>query len=119
MKKLILTLVFAAAFTTLSAQTETEKTVTNNDYNKWSIELASGFNKPQRPMTSGYSTSTPSPYVIDLGARYMFNNKFGLKADFGYNSFEANNDSKSFDTKYYRADLQAVANLGRIMNFET
>jgi OOP family OmpA-OmpF porin len=26
---------------------------------------------------------------------------------------------KSFDTKYYRANLQAVANLGRIMNFET
>jgi OOP family OmpA-OmpF porin len=119
MKKLILTLVFAAAFTTVSAQTETEKTATNNDYNKWSIELAGGFNKPQRPMTAGYFTSTPSPYVIDLGARYMFNNKFGLKADFGYNSFEGNDDSKSFDTKYYRADIQAVANLGRIMNFET
>jgi OOP family OmpA-OmpF porin len=30
-----------------------KKIVTNNDYNKWSIELAGGFNKPQRPMT-GY-----------------------------------------------------------------
>ena len=119
MKKVILTFIFAAAFTTLSAQTETEKTTTNNDYNKWSIELAGGFNKPQRPMTSGYYTSTPSPYVIDLGARYMFNNKFGLKADFGYNSFQGKDDSQSFDSKYYRADLQAVANLGRIMNFET
>ena len=119
MKKVILTFIFAAAFTTLSAQTETEKTTTNNDYNKWSIELAGGFNKPQRPMTSGYYTSTPSPYVIDLGARYMFNNKFGLKADFGYNSFQGKDDSQSFDSKYYRADLPAVANLGRIMNFET
>jgi OOP family OmpA-OmpF porin len=119
MKKLILTFVFAAAFTTVSAQTETEKTATNTDYNKWSIELAAGVNKPQRPMTSGYFTSTPSPYVVDLGARYMFNNKFGLKADFGYNSFEGKDESKSFDTKYYRVDLQAVANLGRIMNFET
>jgi hypothetical protein len=26
-------------------------------------------------------------YVADLGVRYMFNNKFGIKADFGYNSF--------------------------------
>jgi OOP family OmpA-OmpF porin len=26
-----------------------------------------------------------SPFVADLGVRYMFNNKFGFKADFGYN----------------------------------
>ena len=70
-------------------------------------------------MSANYFTSTPSPYTVDLGARYMFNNKFGLKADFGYNSFEGKNNSLSFDTKYYRANLQAVANLGRIMNFET
>jgi OOP family OmpA-OmpF porin len=29
-----------------------------------------------------------SPFVADLGVRYMFNNKFGLKADFGYNNFK-------------------------------
>jgi OOP family OmpA-OmpF porin len=49
----------------------------------------------------------------------MFNNKFGLKADFGYNSLTSKNNSLDFDAKYYRVDLQAVANLGRIMNFET
>ena len=118
MKKLMIALVLAATVSSVNAQTET-KTTTENDYNKWSIELAGGVNKPQRPMTSGYFTATPSPYIIDLGARYMFNNKFGLKADFGYNSFEGKNSSASFDTKYYRADIQAVANLGRIMNFET
>lgn len=111
-------LVFAGAASTVNAQTVAEKN-TQNDYNKWSVELAGGVNKTQRPMTAGYSTSTPSPYVIDLGARYMFNNKFGLKADFGYNSFQGKNNSIDFDTKYYRADIQAVANLGRIMNFET
>jgi OOP family OmpA-OmpF porin len=120
MKKIILTLVFASAMTTLSAQTENaESASTGNDLNKWSVELAGGVNKTQRPMTAGYFTSTPSPYVVDFGVRYMFNNKFGLKADFGYNSFEGKNNSADFDTKYYRADIQAVANLGRIMNFET
>ncbi|RTZ09241.1 OmpA family protein [Flavobacterium sp. GSP6] len=118
MKKIILTLVFASAITTLSAQTEPQKN-TENDYNKWSVELAGGVNKTQRPMTAGYFTSTPSPFVADLGVRYMFNNKFGLKADIGYNSFQGKNNSIDFDTKYYRADIQAVANLGRIMNFET
>jgi OOP family OmpA-OmpF porin len=118
MKKIILTLVFASAITTLSAQTETEKS-TETDFNKWSIEVAGGFNKPQEPMTPGYFTSTPSPYVVDLGARYMFNNKFGLKADVGYNSFQPKNESVDFNTQYYRANLQAVTNLGRVMNFET
>jgi OOP family OmpA-OmpF porin len=27
----------------------------------------------------------------------MFNNKFGLKGSFGYNSFEGSDDSQSFD----------------------
>ncbi|MFV8358744.1 OmpA family protein [Flavobacterium sp. LS1P3] len=120
MKKIILTLVFASAMTTLSAQTENvESASTGTEFNKWSVELAGGVNKPQRPMSPGYFTSTPSPFVADLGVRYMFNNKFGLKADFGYNSFEGKNSSADFDTKYYRVDLQGVANLGRIMNFET
>lgn len=118
MKKILLTLGFALALNTLSAQTETveKKSV---DFNQWSFEIAGGFNKPQRPITAGYSTSIISPYTIELGTRYMFNNKFGLKADFGYNSFTGNSESIDFDTKYYRADLQGVANLGRIMSFET
>jgi OOP family OmpA-OmpF porin len=126
MKKLILSLVVASAFTTMSAQTETEKSTekmekstANIDYNKWSIELAGGLNKPMRPMTAGYRTAVTSAYVADLGVRYMFNNKFGLKADFGYNSFKEGENSIGFDSQYYRADLQAVANLGRIMSFET
>ncbi|MFV5690918.1 OmpA family protein [Flavobacterium sp. LT1R49] len=118
MKKIILTLVFASAMTTMSAQTETVKS-TEDGFNKWSVELAGGFNKPQRPMTPGYSTTLVSPYVIDLGVRYMFNNKFGLKADLGFNSFEGKDNSKDFNMKYYRVNLQGVANLGRIMSFET
>ncbi|MBC7847667.1 MAG: OmpA family protein [Flavobacterium sp.] len=118
MKNTLLTLAFAFAVNTISAQTETaeKKPV---DFNQWSIELAGGLNKPQRPMTSGYSTSLISPYVVDLGVRYMVNNKFGFKADFGYNSFQGKNESIDFDTKYYRVNLQGVANLGRIMSFET
>lgn len=118
MKKSILALVFAASFASLSAQTETEKKESNNDYNKWSIELDGGFNKPQRPMGAGAYTEIVSPYVVNLGARYMFNNKFGLKADFGYNSFQEESGSVDFDTKLYRVAVQGVVNAGRVLNFE-
>ncbi|WP_289663769.1 OmpA family protein [Flavobacterium panacagri] len=114
MKKVVMTLAFALALTGLRAQTET-----NSGFNKWSIEFGGGINKPQRPFSPGYATSTPNLWVGDLGVRYMLNNKFGLKADFGYNSFTNQKNSKDFDSKYYRVDLQAVSNLGRIMNFET
>ncbi len=109
-----MTLAFALALTGVHAQTEN-----NNGYNKWSIDLGAGFNKPQRPFSDGYYTNTVSPWTGDLGVRYMLNNKFGLKVDFGYNSFTSKGSSIDFDSKYYRVDLQAVANLGRIMNFET
>lgn len=118
MKNLMFALVLATTVSSVNAQTKTTE-VKNTGFNKWSIELAGGVNKPQRPLGAGFFTSTPSPYVADLGVRYMFNNKFGLKADFGYNSFEGKNNSANFDTKLYRANLQAVANLGRIMNFES
>lgn len=118
MKKIILTLVLAASFASLNAQTETEKKESNNDYNKWSIELDGGFNKPQRPMGAGAYTEIVSPYVVNLGARYMFNNKFGLKADFGYNSFQEETGSVDFDTKLYRVAVQGVINAGRVLNFE-
>ena len=114
MKKIVMTLAFALALTGVHAQTEN-----SNGYNKWTIDLGAGFNKPQRPFSDGYSTNTISPWTGDLGVRYMLNNKFGLKVDFGYNSFTSKGNTIDFDSKYYRVDLQAIANLGRIMNFET
>lgn len=49
----------------------------------------------------------------------MFNNKFGLKADFGYNKLSGNDSANDFDSRYYRVDLQGVVNLARVLNFET
>ncbi|MGO4771572.1 OmpA family protein [Flavobacterium sp. W22_SRS_FK3] len=117
MKKIILLLVLLVTVLTVNAQTSTGESLTDGNFNKWSIEFSGGFNKPQKPMK--FYTSTPSLFVVDLGARYMFNNKFGLKADLGYNSFQEEKNSTPFDTKYYRFDVQGIANLGRIMNFET
>jgi OOP family OmpA-OmpF porin len=51
-----------------------------------------------RPMTAGTRTVVVSPYVADLGVRYMFNNLVS-KLIFGYNSFTQGDDSNSFDTR--------------------
>lgn len=120
MKKTIATLSIIMLSFAANAQDAAVNSSTDvNSYDKWSIELGAGVNKPFRTLTSGYFTSTPSFWNADLGVRYMFNPKFGLKLDFGYNKFQEDDDSSKFDTNYWRTDLQGVVNLGRVLNFET
>ena len=116
----LLLLSFAAtAQQTTTIPTSSVASVENEEYNKWSIELNGGLNKPTRTLTAGYSTATLNAWHGDLGVRYMFNPKFGLKLDFGYDKFQERNDTPSFETTYLRTDLQGVINLGRALNFET
>lgn len=68
-------------------------------FNKWSIEVAGRFYKAQRPFADAYHKVLVSPFVADLGVRYMFNNKIGLKADFGVNSITGKSSSLNFDSK--------------------
>ncbi|RAV28465.1 OmpA family protein [Sinomicrobium soli] len=124
MKKLMYTSLFVGLFATgITAQemntAEAPAEAPQADFNKWSIEVNGGVNKPLRPIAGGYFTNTPDFLHLDLGARYMFNEKFGLKLDFGYDKFESDENSMDFESKYYRVSLQGVANLGRIMNWET
>jgi len=112
MKKIALPLLVALA--TIGNVNAQEK-----PFNSWSIDLNGGLTKPAKPMTPGYYTETfDSFFHVDGGVRYMFNNKFGLKVDFGYDDMQNGDNSNKFKTKYYRTNIQGVANLGRIMNFE-
>jgi len=114
----LLLLTFAAGAQNM-ATTSAQPTIEKPAYNRWSIELNGGLNKPLRALTPGYSTETASPFHADLGVRYMFNPKFGLKLDVGYDQFQERDNTPEFDSKYYRASLQGVINLGRALNFET
>ncbi|MDF2158964.1 OmpA family protein [Algoriphagus sp. CAU 1675] len=115
MKKLILSTLMAGALA-LGANAQSE-------FDKWSLEVNGGFNKPMAPLTPGYLSPTLNLGHVDFGVRYMFNEKFGMKLDYGFGSFKQadGNGSMSpdFDTKYNRLNLQGVANIGRIMNFES
>ena len=114
MKKLILsTLIVGALAFGVNAQ---------NDFNKWSIDVNGGFNKPMAPMTPGYYSPTLNLGHADLGVRYMFNEKFGAKLDYGFGKFVNSNSTEDyapFETSYYRLNLQGVANVGRVLNWET
>ena len=66
------------------AQAQEVTETVNNDYNKWSIEANGGANKATKGFSNGYFMQTPSFYHVDLGVRYMFNPKFGLKLDGAY-----------------------------------
>ncbi len=121
MKKVVLPLLLIclSSASLVAQETTTEETTTaNTGFNKWSIEVQGGANKPFRTFTPGYTTDRLNLWHADLGVRYMFNNKFGLKLDFGYSSFQEKENTGEFDTKYLRADIQGVINLGRVLNFE-
>lgn len=114
----LLVLSFVASAQDIST-TSTKNTLEKDSFDKWSIELNGGVNKPLRAMTAGYSTATLNPFHADLGARYMFSPKFGLKLDFGYDKFQERDNTAPFESKLIRTSLQGVINLGRTLNFET
>lgn len=119
MKKIVLSMaVLVSSFGILNAQEqETEKK--SSAYNKWSLELNAGLTKPVNPFSMGAYTERVAPLHADFGVRYMLNNKFGLKLDAGFDTFEGAGDSAvDFESKFYRFSLQGVVNLGRLMNFE-
>ena len=114
----LLILSFAASAQDMTT-TSTAPSIDKSAYDQWSIELNGGVNKPTRTMTPGYQTATLNPFHADLGVRYMFSPKFGVKLDVGYDQFTERDDTPEFESRYVRASLQGVVNIGRALNFET
>ncbi len=88
------------------------------EYNKWSIDVNGGVNKPTYGFASGYTTATPNLWTANGGVRYMFNNKFGLRLGGGYETFKEKKDTPKFESNLWNVNLQAVANVGRVLSFE-
>ncbi len=120
MKKNVIAVLGTVFFvSSISAQEVKEmKPVQMEDYNRWSIDINTGTTKPTAPLANGYFVKTFDLSHVDLGVRYMMNNKFGVKLDFGYDKFNNSKNSLPLESDYYRTNLQGVANLGRIFNFE-
>jgi len=92
-------------------------------YNKWSLDFAVGGTNAVEPYSPGYWSNTVDFIHTSGGVRYMFNNKFGLKLDGGYDlitndNIGSNGNSLPFKTNYYRASIQGILDIGRIFTFE-
>ncbi|GGE42013.1 OmpA family protein [Psychroflexus planctonicus] len=87
------------------------------DFNKWSIDFGAGVNKATEPYSLGFDQNQMSDLALEVGARYMFNDRFGLRADFGYADIQPSSGSFDFESEFMRFGVQGVANLGSIMNF--
>jgi len=122
-KIIFITLVLITSFYTYSQDKGTKK---EDNFNHWSVELNIGQNKPIRPFSEGYYSSSKKFYTvselehIDFGARYMLSTIFGLKLDVAFDKIKNKTDkSLPFENDQYRIGLQGVVNFARILKFET
>lgn len=127
MSKIYYTLLLFLFFVQSNAQEENGKT-SKNPFNKWSVEVFAGQNKAVRPFTDGYFSSNPSNFFsfsgvnyFEIAVRKMLTDRFGMKLGISYNEFKnlKNSGSLPFNSKSYLVSIQAVANLGRVLQFES
>jgi OOP family OmpA-OmpF porin len=116
MKKITLLLICSFIGLSMNAQ-EQEGEKEKMNYNQWSIDFGAGLNKASRPFTDGYYSPTFGAWNADLGVRYMFNDKAGMRLNLGLNNISEGEDVPEFTTQYLRATLEGVLNLGSILNF--
>lgn len=113
------TLLLLVAFLSVASFTATAQEAKSAEFNQWYIDAGIGLTKPYKDSAPGYYSPTPGFFAGEIGARYMFNEYFGLKALIGYNQFSDAKDSKEYKTTYMRYNVEAVANLGNMLNFST
>ena len=109
--KLFITLFFTISLSFGQSQ-ENEDQI---NYNKWSIDFGAGVNKPTRIFTPGYYTESFENLSAELGVRYMFNDRVGLRFNTIYNNFQEGDKSPEFNTEFYQFNVDGVINLRQVL----
>lgn len=91
--------------------------ITKPTFNRWSIDAAIGTNTPIRGFTPGYRSPLVNIGSFEVGGRFMFNANAGIQLGLGFDQFNNKKTSKEFKTNYGHLNLQAVINLGNVLNF--
>lgn len=113
----------------MDEQTTVENDATKSEipYDRFSIELNVGANRTDGYYSPGfYQVDAENDLAmngisrVDLGFRYMLNEKFGLKFSAAYDMFESySNVSTDFDTNLLRFNFEGVVNLRNILDFDS
>jgi len=118
-KSTLFTLLLSFAFIAVQSQEqEQEQQKENINYNNWSIDFGFGVNKPSRNLTPGAQSEWFENFSLNLGARYMLNDKFGLRASAGYYEVLSSNNDFEFENNFFSISGEGVANLGTILGFK-
>ena len=85
------------------------------NYNRLSLELTTGIHIPLKPAAGIARAKYVGFKQFELGARYMFSEKFGIKGHYAYNNFSDPNNS-SQGILFNRFGLEGVVNIGKLLN---
>ncbi len=86
-----------------------------SEANKWSVGLNLGGHDAVSPTTTSVKFFTH----VNGDVRYMFNNRFGLMGDLGYENFAWTSDTATNNTQLTRLSLQGVVNVGDLLRFDS
>jgi len=85
-------------------------------YNHLSFEGGYGISIPTRIVSEVSDKGFVSVSHINLGARYMFNQDWGIKGQLAFDRFS---ESPDLGARFFRMDAQAYYNLGRMLDLQT
>ena len=113
---------FLLAFLIISISYAQDDDKNNNEdkitYNKWSIDFGVGVNKPTKGLTPGYYVGTFENLSAELGARYMFNDRVGLRLNAIYNNFQEGDNSPEFNSEFIQFNIDGVVNLRQLLELD-
>lgn len=126
MKKILPIALLLNGILLFSQTKEKSSEVLSENYNQWTIELATGQFKGIKPFAEGYSSSSPNNFLgkielnsFSVSSRYMISPKFGFKLGLHYDELKnSNNLSLPFKIQQNGVSLEGVINANRVLNID-
>ena len=87
-------------------------TFSQTNFNKLSLELSSGYSGVIKPYLTRYKSGFSGFKNINIGGRYMFTEKIGVRIEYVNDRFINDEDIKA-GTYFNRYGIQGIYNLGK------